>query len=1088
MRWKVEVAVWISLILGELHIVFAHVALTFPPARKYDLDFLDNGRTKSPCGMPKGDIFTSLPAGASINVSWHLAYPHKGGFKLELLGEDERLLEDLTPTTAETNYIGSEDSTAQMYTINLPKKLTCKNCTIRLLRQAKEWGNRYLFWSCADVSLIPVSEFRTICSNHGKLKEEYCVCDRLFSGNVCQYKDECWADEECGPNGKCISVDSTSFPKKQCFCEEGWFGENCNKESSVKSVMVDLSKYTQKELSDDYRLYWRIIEETEEIEAILKVNGSSFVALGWRPQAVGSSCKAFPVIRNRRGTSSLESETDNKTNIINGQKGTEEPVAEPPSEPSSGENAKNDKTREKDHRYTSEEVTSSNTNKEPGAKNPQGPLPSAPFGGPPYYFPPSETSLNDKAFGFPTSGNSKQHSTQNYKHIVDENGNLIGITLVGNPQKAPDRRNFYIGDRFKRGAQSLPESEASAKPSKSKPSPSITYPPISSYTPRHEFHAMDCTDIVIGVVRGKASRISDYYTRDRSTPRVDSYYGGTDSLTAAVGAEDNGVTTVLFRKKVKAKELTDHTIENSLMNVIWAKGQEPGMYIHRPETGLEAGNAKITDFYRPDEIKYHGHGKQRGKLTLNFFDGTSQSSAATVASPSGEWKYPHNCIEESCQYHIKWKMETDTDDIHFVIHSSNGDKWTGVGFSENPKMPNSDAVIGWVNEIGQVTVIDAWLTGYEHPKFDDSQDIKEFSGEINDGKVTLRFRRKRKTGDVSQDVDFTAKEGLYFLFPIKGGNYDSESRKIQFHEQIPVVSSQKFYVGPSSELDTVSKPEPTSEPNAKSEPEPTSEPNAKSEPEPTSEPNAKSEPEPTSQPGFEKTKEGSSQSSGPSTTSSTSTTTMSVTTPTTFVPRKAEYNVELKLPRAWKNELEKEDSEEYRKLEGDLLSKVSSELRSIDGFKEVKAVDLKNIEADNDTVLVKMMVVMVEETPDEGVTPSDEQLVAQHMSTLTTKLNSTVSKGFVGDLEVDPAYLVIQPSSVVQDGPDGEGSKRSQRSDDITIYIIIAGIAALVVLVAIQATFMVCRNRKRKGMMKTGRPKDCECAGCKGQRRNCYRM
>lgn len=32
-----------------------HVALTFPPARKYDLDFLDNSRTKGPCGMPKGE-------------------------------------------------------------------------------------------------------------------------------------------------------------------------------------------------------------------------------------------------------------------------------------------------------------------------------------------------------------------------------------------------------------------------------------------------------------------------------------------------------------------------------------------------------------------------------------------------------------------------------------------------------------------------------------------------------------------------------------------------------------------------------------------------------------------------------------------------------------------------------------------------------------------------------------------------------------------------------------------------------------------------------------------------------------------------
>jgi len=36
--------------------VQCHVGLTFPPARKYDLDFLDNVRTKPPCGIPKGKL------------------------------------------------------------------------------------------------------------------------------------------------------------------------------------------------------------------------------------------------------------------------------------------------------------------------------------------------------------------------------------------------------------------------------------------------------------------------------------------------------------------------------------------------------------------------------------------------------------------------------------------------------------------------------------------------------------------------------------------------------------------------------------------------------------------------------------------------------------------------------------------------------------------------------------------------------------------------------------------------------------------------------------------------------------------------
>lgn len=35
---------------------YAHVALTFPPARYPALDFLDNARTKGPCGVPKPAI------------------------------------------------------------------------------------------------------------------------------------------------------------------------------------------------------------------------------------------------------------------------------------------------------------------------------------------------------------------------------------------------------------------------------------------------------------------------------------------------------------------------------------------------------------------------------------------------------------------------------------------------------------------------------------------------------------------------------------------------------------------------------------------------------------------------------------------------------------------------------------------------------------------------------------------------------------------------------------------------------------------------------------------------------------------------
>ncbi|XP_076353423.1 uncharacterized protein LOC143248691 isoform X2 [Tachypleus tridentatus] len=1678
----------------------------------------------------------------------------KGGFKLELLDQNERPLKDLTPTTEETNYVGSEDSTAQGYTVMLPKTLTCKGCTIRLLRQAREWGSQYLFWSCADVDVVPESEINEVCSSHGRLEEGRCVCDRLYSGNVCQYLDECWSDSDCGSHGKCVNVDSTTFPKLQCFCQTGWFGENCNNESPVKSTMVDLSKYSRKELSDDYVLYWRIIQETEEIEAVLKVNGTSFVALGWRPVDTKSSCKAFPFVSNHRasearrktGDVNMDDERttskDNKSVLefdTEHEREVNEPVPEKIPKPTSkpvptmGEmvltnTRESQKPQDRTDPDGAKDTKSSDTGSE-GMKtqkvhdapsvasiNSPGifdfvdhrrhrigavphPLSTEAFGGPPYYFSPSQLSLRGRSFDFPVSRNLAHQPLKNVKHIFDNNGNVIGITL----SETPDRRSLYprqeVGhpfeslfsgrgffplSRFKRKVKQPYEFGASAEPEVSaeplKPNQSErsdAYPQVTPYTPRHDFHPMDCTDIVIGVVREGASRIFDYYTRDRSTPQIDSYYGGTDDLTAAVGEEMIGVTTILFRKKLKAKELTDHTIEDRLMNVIWARGQEPGMYIHRPKTGLDIGKAKIKDFYRPDELKYHGHGDQRGKTTMNFFDATNQLPAATVSSSSGEWKYPHGCGDQSCQYHVKWDLEEDTDDVRFVIQSSNSDKWTGIGFSKNPKMPSSDAVIGWINGIGQVTVIDVWLTGYERPQYDDSQDIHDISGEVNDGRVTLRFSRKRKTGDHTQDIEFTATDGFYFFFPVKGGMFDDSNRKIEFHEQIPVVSSEKFYVGlnkeressevkrdsvyepdvksepepssepvvkpqpeptsepdvksepepssepvvkpqpePTSEPDVKSEPEPTSEPDVKSEPEPTSEPDVKSQPEPTSEPDVKSQPEPTSEPDVktepeptsepdvksklehandldvksqpeptntpvvkskpeptsepnikwklepsndldvksqpeptsepvvkseleptserdvksepeptsepyvksqpeptsepdaksvpeptskpevksepvptsepdiksqpeptsepevksepeptsksnvkpepeptsepdvkselehandldvksqldstntpvvksepeptsepdvkwklepandldvksepvptstpvvksepeptstpvvksepeptsepnikwklepsndldvkskpeptsepdvksqpeptsepevklepeptsepdvksqpESTSEsnvistpiseedlqsepgpssepnvkfeteltsqpdvkfelettrksdvkseseptnettvkinmgstneadvksdmetaseadvksdmkttseadvkldmkttseadvksdmktaseadvksdmkttseadvksdmkttseadvksdmkttrgadvksdmktaseadvksdmkttrgadvksdmkttseadvkskdesipeagtkaevkaeentvvsslatpGSNQSSGNTTTETI--TRISVSTSTVVVHLKAEYSVEFKVPRTWKNELEKEDSKEYRKLKEKISNDISSELMTLEGFQKVKAADLKITKKENSTLLVTLIIIVLETRPRENGTLTNASLIAHHMSAITAKLNETFSRGYVGDLQVDPAYLVIQPSSVVEVEPGGEegtNSRSTHNQQDITVFIIIGGIAALVLLVTIQAIFMVCRSRKRKGLMMTSMPKDCECSGCKGKQRTCYRL
>ena len=73
-------------------------------------------------------------------------------------------------------------------------------------------------------------EYRETCSGHGKDIAGRCRCSPLYSGHKCQYRDECSEDKDCGRHGKCFHLEgATSFPKRQCFCEMGWFGPLCNK-------------------------------------------------------------------------------------------------------------------------------------------------------------------------------------------------------------------------------------------------------------------------------------------------------------------------------------------------------------------------------------------------------------------------------------------------------------------------------------------------------------------------------------------------------------------------------------------------------------------------------------------------------------------------------------------------------------------------------------------------------------------------------------------------------------------------------------------------------------------------------------------
>ena len=110
----------------------------------------------------------------------------------------------------------------------IPKDLNCVDCSIRLVRQALEWGTDYMFYSCADVDIA--DKVRNDCSGHGRNQVGRCRCDKSYWGDRCQYKDECVKDGDCGRHGLCVETGATGGDQRiQCYCQLGWFGENCRK-------------------------------------------------------------------------------------------------------------------------------------------------------------------------------------------------------------------------------------------------------------------------------------------------------------------------------------------------------------------------------------------------------------------------------------------------------------------------------------------------------------------------------------------------------------------------------------------------------------------------------------------------------------------------------------------------------------------------------------------------------------------------------------------------------------------------------------------------------------------------------------------
>ncbi|CAB4066367.1 unnamed protein product [Lepeophtheirus salmonis] len=251
-----------------------HVALVFPPARKYELDFLDAFRTKLHVEWAKGML------GQVFLMDEALIYPGILDIHIKV-----------------DRYIG--ERTSQTYSYSIPNDFVCKDCTIRLIRQALDFGQKYIFQSCADVDIVQEDEHVENCSNRGKFSNGACVCNKpQYYGDRCEFADECASDSDCSgsPNGQCLDLGGTAYPRKQCFCMPGFFGNVCSKKSTLNPIKLsNFTSFKQYSFGTTTNFYWRLLEDESLFEGIITAKTTSYLAVGWRPDGLDKSCHdVFP--------------------------------------------------------------------------------------------------------------------------------------------------------------------------------------------------------------------------------------------------------------------------------------------------------------------------------------------------------------------------------------------------------------------------------------------------------------------------------------------------------------------------------------------------------------------------------------------------------------------------------------------------------------------------------------------------------------------------------------------------------------------------------------------------------------------------
>ena len=103
--------------------------------------------------------------------------------------------------------------------------------------------------------------------------------------------------------------------------------------------IINFADYRKEVMSDAFEFYWRVLRNSQELEAVMVVKGgTSYAAVGWRPLALTAACKGFPILEDMIIEATNETELHQHLPAslslpLDGAPSSDSPLLEPVPEP-----------------------------------------------------------------------------------------------------------------------------------------------------------------------------------------------------------------------------------------------------------------------------------------------------------------------------------------------------------------------------------------------------------------------------------------------------------------------------------------------------------------------------------------------------------------------------------------------------------------------------------------------------------------------------------------------------------------------------------------------------------------------------------